>query len=58
MMSNWKGIYGSTILSNLAFIKAKKGNYFLAKQYIDEHMKVYGDLGFDQEDIKRFNFVK
>lgn len=57
LMNNWKGIYGGTILSNLAFIKAKKGNFTMAEHYMDEHLKTYGDSGFDYDDIERFQFV-
>ena len=56
-MNNWKGVYGGTVLSNLAYIKAKKGNYTLAQQYMNNHEKIYGDLGFDHDDIERFKFV-
>ena len=57
LMNNWKSVYGGTVLSTLAYIKAKKGNYTLAQQYMDNHEKIYGDLGFDHDDIERFKFV-
>lgn len=58
LMNNWKGIYGATVLSCLAFISAKRGNFTMAEQYMNEYTKTYGDTGFDSEDIERFQFVQ
>ena len=49
----WKELYGSTILSNLAYIQAMKGNSVLARHYLKEYNEIYGDVIYDIEDNQK-----
>jgi hypothetical protein len=42
-LERWRDLYGGTILSNLAFATALKGNKTMAKHYLKEYQKTFGD---------------
>jgi outer membrane protein assembly factor BamD (BamD/ComL family) len=41
-MTKWQGLFGSRILSSLAYANALKGNLTLAKQYQQQYEQEYG----------------
>jgi hypothetical protein len=57
-MDKWKPLYGSSILSSLAYIQSLKGNITLAKQYILEYDTVYGSDPYDEEEDKKISYVR
>jgi len=53
----WKELYGGTILSNLAYAQALKGNMVMAKHYNSEYQTQYGDYGVDSDEADRLEIV-
>ena len=49
----WKEIYGGVILSNLAYSSAMKGNSTMAKHYLKEYNKQFGDPGYDMDEYQK-----
>jgi len=54
----WTDYYGSTILSNLAYAQAIKGNMTMAKHYNVEYIKLYGDYGMDDIENDKVEHVQ
>ncbi|CDW79125.1 UNKNOWN [Stylonychia lemnae] len=57
-MNQWRNLYGSTIISNLAYIQTKRGNMAAARQHIDEYYQIFGKETFDKQEEEHLTFVK
>lgn len=71
-LEKWKDLYGGTILSNLgitlltssfyhysiAYATAMKGNKPLAKHYLSEYKKRYGDHSFEDDEVERLMYAR
>ena len=57
-MNQWRNIYGSTIISNLAYIQTKRGNLAAARQYIDEYHQIFGKETFDKQEDDHLSYVR
>ena len=49
----WKELYGSTILSNLAYTSAMQKNSVKAKHYLKEYNETYGDIIYDIDNTQK-----
>eukprot|EP00350_Pseudokeronopsis_sp_OXSARD2_P000206 CAMPEP_0170559866 /NCGR_PEP_ID=MMETSP0211-20121228/45495_1 /TAXON_ID=311385 /ORGANISM="Pseudokeronopsis sp., Strain OXSARD2" /LENGTH=66 /DNA_ID=CAMNT_0010873427 /DNA_START=295 /DNA_END=495 /DNA_ORIENTATION=+ len=51
-MEKWKELYGATIISNLAFACAKKGDVVMSRYYLEDLQSHYNEYGLlDEEDV-------
>lgn len=57
-MDKWKSLYGSTIVSSLAYIQAKRGNNVLARQYLNDYHNIYGSNSYDKNEEDHLHYVR
>jgi outer membrane protein assembly factor BamD (BamD/ComL family) len=57
-MEQWWMIYGSTILSSLAFAQSSQGNHIMALHYLEEYRKIFGDDAVNEDEQSKLLFVE
>ncbi len=51
-------VYGSTILSSLAFAQSSQGNHVMALHYLEEYRKIFGDDVENEDEQSKLKFVE